>query len=259
MNEIKGSTSLEAAALEIKDLSLLIGKSRIIDQVSLSISKGETVGLIGPNGSGKTTLFNCISGFLKPWAGKIYINGFDATASSPSERAHLGIGRVFQNSGVFRDLTLMENLLLALEAQKSPLSSFIPWGSRPRKLRKEAIEILSTINLADKADKPASSLSGGQLRLLEIVRSVAFGAEIFLLDEPTAGVSPKMKEGVSDLIKNLQKLGKTILIIEHDMNFIQAFCKRIAVLDGGRVALDDTPENVRGDKTLQQIYFGNGS
>ena len=118
---------------------------------------------------------------------------------------------------------------------------------------------LKEIGLEAKAKEKAGTLSGGQMRLLEIVRTVALGADLFLLDEPTAGVSPRMKEDIVRTIKKLQELGKTVLIIEHDITFIQKFCDRIVVLEEGRVVLDDSPERVRTDDRLQEIYFGRGA
>jgi ABC-type branched-subunit amino acid transport system ATPase component len=115
---------------------------------------------------------------------------------------------------------------------------------------------LKDVGLDGKAREKASSLSGGQMRLLEIVRTLALGSDLFLLDEPTAGVSPRMKEDIAQSIRNLQSMGKTVLIIEHDITFIQKFCDRIVVLEEGRVVLDDTPERVRSDERLQEIYFG---
>ncbi len=243
--------------LEVKDLKLSLGDSSILKGVSFAIAEGETVGIIGPNGSGKTTLFNCLSGFLLPSAGRIIFRGEDITVSKPHQRARCGIGRVFQNAGVFQEMTLLENIITALEGRSSPWASFFPWSAKYRHFVKEAYRLLGEINLEQKALDKAGSLSGGEKRLLEIMRVLSFGADLFLLDEPTAGVSPKMKEDVASLIQRLQILGKTVLIIEHDINFIQKFCNRIIVLDVGAVVLDDLPERVKENPLLQEIYFGN--
>jgi branched-chain amino acid transport system ATP-binding protein len=153
-------------------------------------------------------------------------------------------------------MTVLENILVALEAKESLWKGFLPWSKKTNGLRIEACRILSEVGLAHLAKEKAASLSGGQMRLLEIMRTVALGSELFLLDEPTAGVSPKMKDDVAKLIVVLQKLGKTVVIIEHDINFIQKFCSRIIVLDDGKIMLDDLPEKVRSDKRLNEIYFG---
>jgi ABC-type branched-subunit amino acid transport system ATPase component len=229
---------------------------KVLNGVSLSVAEGETVGIIGPNGSGKTTLFNCISGFVTPDSGSLILRGTDVTAYTPDDRARAGLGRVFQNFGIFKEMTLLENMLVALESRGSLLDALFPWGRSAAARRAQAMEYLREIKLESKAPQKAGSLSGGQMRLLEIVRVLASGADLLLLDEPTAGVSPKMKEEVAHFIRKLQTLGKTVLVIEHDITFIQKFCRRIVVLESGAVVVDDTPERVCADERLQEIYFG---
>jgi branched-chain amino acid transport system ATP-binding protein len=246
----------DSAMLATEDLYCSLGGASILNGISVGIKSGETVGIIGPNGSGKTTLFNCISGFAPVTQGKIFFRNKEMQAEAPFRRAEHGIGRIFQNFGIFREMTVLENVLTAIEGRSSVWSTFFPWGRATRHHLARAKEFLRDVGLEVKAAQKASSLSGGQMRLLEIVRTLAYGAELFLLDEPTAGVSPKMKEEVAGLIKRLQQLGKTVVIIEHDINFIQKFCGRILVLDSGRVVLDDVPEKVRSNKLLQEIYFG---
>jgi ABC-type branched-subunit amino acid transport system ATPase component len=242
--------------LQLSDIHVSFQKMKVLNGVSLSVGQGETVGIIGPNGSGKTTLFNCISGFVFPDAGTLALNGVDVTSLTPDHRARAGLGRVFQNFGIFKDMTLLENMLVALESRGSLLEALFPWGSAAAARRAQAMQYLDEIKLSGKAQQKAGSLSGGQMRLLEIVRVLASGADVLLLDEPTAGVSPKMKEEVAQFIHKLQTLGKTVLVIEHDINFIQKFCRRIVVLESGAVVVDDTPERVCADERLQEIYFG---
>ena len=232
--------------------------TRILNGVSLDVRSGETVGIIGPNGSGKTTLFNCLSGFLSCPDGKVIFQGEDITRTAPYVRAKLGIGRVFQNFGIFREMTVVENMITAIESRQSLGKLFFPWGKLHRENKKVAMQYLAEVRLDSKANEKASSLSGGQMRLLEIIRTLAFGAQLFLLDEPTAGVSPKMKEEIAELIRRLKQRGMTVLVIEHDINFIQSFCERIVVLDVGRVVLEDTPDKVRSNELLKEIYFGRG-
>ena len=150
----------------------------------------------------------------------------------------------------------MENLLVALEARNSIFEALFPWGSKQEARRAKAMEYLAEIHLEARANQKAGSLSGGQMTLLEIVRVLATGANLLLLDEPTAGVSPRMKEEVAAFIAKVQAMGKTVLVIEHDITFIQKFCKRIVVLESGTVVLDDTPERVCTDERLQEVYFG---
>lgn len=238
------------AILSLSDISLTIGEHQILKGVSFDVQEGSIIGLIGPNGSGKTTLFNVISGFLKSTGGNITLRGEDITTVTPSVRAQKGIGRVFQNFGIFRDMTLEENVLVALEAlpkeQRSALGDL-------KALSKETLEM---VGLSAHAKKKAGSLSGGQMRLLEIARTLKAGKELFLLDEPTAGVSPKMTGQVADIIKALKNEGKTVLIIEHDLPFIGSICDEVVVLDVGSVVLQGTPAKVKESKELQEIYFG---
>lgn len=245
--------------LTLSDLVISFGARVILNGLSCSIQAGETVGIIGPNGSGKTTLFNAISGLVPLNAGRIVLKDTEVQDLHPHQRAHLGLGRVFQNFGIFREMTLLENVLLALESRSSLLRGLLPWSSSSRALRDEALTYLEQVGLAARASEKAASLSGGQMRLLEIIRTLALGSDVFLLDEPTAGVSPRMKDDVANLIKKLQGLGKTVLIIEHDITFIQKFCGRIIVLNEGTIVLDNTPEKVRSDERLKEIYFGSES
>ncbi len=236
--------------IEVNDLHFSVGETPILNGVTLSIESGERVGIIGPNGSGKTTLFNCLSGFNRPSKGEIRYRGEVITGRRPDQRARAGLGRVFQNFGIFRDMTLSENIITAIESRRS--------SGRPdsKTIRRQASEYLAMVNLEERSGAKASSLSGGQMRMLEIVRTVAFGADLLLLDEPTAGVSPKMKIEIAALLRKLQALGKTFVVIEHDINFIHSLCNRIIVLDQGRIVLDDSPERVRSNPLLQEIYFG---
>lgn len=245
--------------LSVKDLKFSVKELSILNGISFDVKAGETVGIIGPNGSGKTTLFNCLSGFNIPSSGCISFRGEDITCMAPHQRAMRGLGRVFQNFGIFREMSVLENVVMALESRQPIWSTFFPWSKQNDLNRAEALRFLKEVRLDHSAKQRAASLSGGQMRLLEIVRTLAFGADLFLLDEPTAGVSPKMKEDVAALIQKLKELNKTVLVIEHDINFIQKFCNRIVVLDVGKLVLDDSPERVRSSAMLREIYFGSAA
>lgn len=238
------------AIARLHGIGLSIGGQQILSDVSLTVEEGEVLGLIGPNGSGKTTLFNILSGFLAPTKGSLHFRYADITKFSASERARIGIGRVFQNFGIFRDMTLEENILVALEALPREQREIL--GDLHAVVRKT----LHMVSLYDHAKKKAGSLSGGQMRLLEIARTFASGKQLFLLDEPTAGVSPKMTQQVADLIALLKQEGKTVIIVEHDLPFISRICDRVAVMDVGRMVLTGTPNEVKKSKELQDIYFG---
>lgn len=236
--------------LSVQNLSLTIQGQQILSSISLEVAEGEVIGLIGPNGSGKTTLFNVLSGFLKPTRGSIHLKHADITQLPAASRAKIGFGRVFQNFGIFREMTLAENVLVALESL--PKDRRMVLGD----LKSAVHATLKTVHLTEYANKKANALSGGQMRLLEIARTLASGKEIFLLDEPTAGVSPKMTGQIAELILELKKKGKTVLIVEHDLPFIQKICDRVIVLDVGEIVLEGTPAEVRGNKKLKELYFG---
>ena len=242
--------------LTLENVTVAFHGRSILNGITASIETGERIGIIGPNGSGKTTLFNCISGFVPCTGGTIALRGERIDLLPPHERARRGLGRVFQNFGIFREMTLLENMIVALESRPHSRHSPFPWSSSARSLRATALERLDEIHLADRAQARASELSGGQMRLLEIARTFAFGADLFLLDEPTAGVSPRMKDEIAAAITKLHATGKTVLIIEHDLTFIERLCSRILVLNEGRIELDGSPDHIRNDARLHEIYFG---
>ena len=239
--------------LSINNLYLKLGSTKILNGVTFKINKGSKVALIGPNGSGKTTLFNSISGFHQINKGEIIFNGHDITKLAPHKRAQLGIGRVFQNFGIFKELTVLDNLRIAIEnrPQSNKLST--------KQIIDESIFHLSRVKLDNLINKKASELSGGQMRLLEIIRTVSSNSEFLLLDEPTAGVSPKMKIEIVDLLEQLNQEGRTIFITEHDMNFVHDLCNQIIVLNLATVALEGTTEEVRQSEHLKEIYLGRSS
>lgn len=229
--------------LSVSELSVSAGGRKILDGVSFDIGAGERVGIIGPNGSGKTTLFNCISGFMPPSDGSISFAGQDITSQAPHRRAQLGLGRVFQNFGIFRDMTVWENMELAFDARRT-------------RDRDKIAAHLEEVGLHAQRSQKASSLSGGQMRLLEIARTMALGSTLFLLDEPTAGVSPKMKDEVQEILQRISDGTRSLLVIEHDLGFIGELCPRVLVLDVGSIIAEGAPEQIRANPTVQQVYFG---
>lgn len=245
---------LEASCVEAR-----LGGTQILKGASLSVRAGECLGVIGPNGSGKTTFFNALSGFVRLEAGSIRLRGAEISQFEPYLRARRGIGRVFQNSGVFREMTVLENMLTAIESREGLLRSVLPWSKERGRYEAEALSTLKEVGLGGHAQKRASSLSGGQLRLLEISRTLAVGAEVLLLDEPTAGVAPILKGELASLLARLKSRGKTVLIIEHDMNFIERIADRVAVFDLGKVVLEGGVAEVQRNPLLQEIYFGAGA
>lgn len=242
--------------LDVSHISCSISGYRILNDLSISISEGEAVGIIGPNGSGKTTLFNCLSGFATIQKGLINFLGEDICRLTPDQRAQLGLGRVFQNFGIFRSLSVLQNVTLAFEAKLPLYKSIFPSLARSKRFSEAAEEILQLVGLIEFRAASASSLSGGQMRLLEMARVIAADSKLFLLDEPTAGVSPKMKDAVLSVIDTLIQKKKTILVIEHDMTFIRSFVQRMIVLDQGSVVLDGSCDHIMTSDVVHELYFG---
>lgn len=223
--------------MRVKELSVEIRGSLILNNINFEVSKGETLGIIGPNGSGKTTLFNVISGFIREGSGTIELDGERIETYPPFIRAQKGIGRVFQSGGIFGELTVLENLIIT--GKKVPFD-----------------ELLKAIGLLNKANEPASVLSGGQKRLLELIRAEIFDPKVLLLDEPTAGVAPNMKQVLAERINSLKSKKRSLLIIEHDIQFISSLCDRVLVLFQGEIVMSGKPDEIRNDPYLQEIYFG---
>jgi ABC-type branched-subunit amino acid transport system ATPase component len=232
------------------------GAQAILKGVNFSVAQGEAVGIIGPNGSGKTTLFNVLSGFITSQSGKILFDGKDITSLPPHRRSALGLGRTFQNSGVFRDMTVEENIITVLEASLPTARLFLPWYKEKKQFKAKADSLLSEVGLDKFTKRRAGNLSGGQMRLLEVAMLKASQASLLLLDEPTAGVSPIMKQEVSNILRTLRNEGYTLIIIEHDIHFIQSLCDRVLVIDSGTVILEGTPWQIQSHPQLHATYFG---
>lgn len=233
------------------------GDHIVLEGISLSVAAGEVVGLIGPNGCGKTTFLNALSGFVPMNAGSILFNEDDVTTLSPYQRARRGIGRSFQVPGVFREMTLEDNLMIAIE-----ISEHYPWWWRFSKAYRHKThhrieEALESVGLLGHRHSLAGVLSGGQLRLLELLRLKISGGSLLLVDEPTAGVSPAMKKILAKSIRELaQDKSRSILIVEHDLKFLFELVDRVIVFVEGRVYMEGTPEAVVNDPKLKEVYFG---
>ena len=209
--------------LTIQNLTKHFGGIRAIDRCSFSVKQNTIVALIGPNGAGKTTLFNIISGFYQPDAGTVTLNGEKLTGLQPHTIARKGLSRTFQLTRLFPKLTVMENLLLAKRRKGESLPHALFFGSpaeESRHYEEELLGFLRLVGLEKKKDALASRLSYGQQKLLEIARALAADAPLLLLDEPAAGVHPKLREELKRLLRELKQRGKTILFIEHDMEMV---------------------------------------
>ena len=243
--------------LTIENLSAQFGKQEILKNISFSLNKSEIVGIIGPNGCGKTTLLNTISGFIQPQEGGIFIEDEDISKMKPYHRAQKYIGRSFQNIGVFKEMTLEENLMMAIETVHN-----YPWywmfSSRLKKAMDQMInQALHELNLYHHKKSPAGVLSGGQLRLLELARLKLMKKPILLIDEPTAGVAPILKQNLGKSIRELsEQHGHTVIIVEHDLKFLFELVDRVIVIVDGQIYLDGNPKDIKNDKRLQEVYFG---
>jgi len=216
--------------------------------IDLSFQKGELVGLIGPNGSGKTTLLNIIGGYYDASGGAVRLEGRKIDGLAPSTLARLGIGRSFQMTKVFKRLTVLENMLVGALAD---------WGLSRSAAEDKARGVLEKLNLTRLAGGPASSLSGGQAKLLEFGRVMMLDPKIVLLDEPFGGVHPELKRFMYEKIVEWNDAGATIILISHDMGSIFGLCRRVVTLSDGDIIADGDPETVRNDPAVLEAYLWN--
>ena len=249
------------ALLEIRGLVKRFLGVTAVDQVDLAVEPGELVSLIGPNGSGKTTLFNCVTGYLAADGGRVLFRGRDLTNVAPHRVARLGVARTFQQVSVFPRLSALENLLVFLQQhQEEHLLARLVRTRRLRRLEAEAVErarrLLDLVGLTDKADAGAGSLSYGQRKLLAFAAALMPNPDLLLLDEPAAAVNPTMINQMKDHILALHRQGKTVLLVEHNMEVVMDISQRVVVLDHGQKIAEGSPEAIRRDSRVIEAYFG---
>ncbi|MEL7648920.1 MAG: ABC transporter ATP-binding protein [Sedimentibacter sp.] len=247
--------------LKLEGISKYFSGLKAVDDVSFSISQGEVFSIIGPNGAGKTTLFNMISGHYMPTKGRKYFEGEDITRLRDYEVAGKGITRTFQNIRLFSNLTVLENVMIGLHIKlKSSIWDCIMRNSRNIKEEnecyKEALELLEMIGLRHKKLEQAKSLSYGEQRKLEIVRALASKPKLLLLDEPTAGMNNSEAREVVEFIKELNKTGLTILLIEHNMRVVMGVSNNIVVLDHGVKIAHGTASEIQKNERVIEAYLG---
>lgn len=241
--------------LETRSLTKEFSGFRAVDDVSLGVREGAIHGIIGPNGAGKTTLFHLLSGFLAPTRGTIAFRGRDITAFDAPAVARAGIVRSFQITSIFPHLSVLDNVRVSLESKTSlPMRFWLP-SSRIDALTDRALALLADVALADKATLLAAQLSYGQKRSLELAISMAQDPIVLLLDEPTAGMGAEDIGRVTDLIRR-SAIGRTVILVEHNLSVVSSLCDRITVLQRGAVLVDGTYDEVRHDQRVIDAYLG---
>lgn len=243
--------------LKIKNLSKHFGGVKAVNNCSFDIKQNCITALIGPNGSGKSTAFNLISGIIKKDSGKIIYDKTDITHFSSEQVSNTGISRLFQKSQLFDNLTIKENLLLAIDNEDTKFWKNLFNKNKTTKEKEARVEeMLKLVEMESSSNKIGRELSFGQKRLIEITRTILNPHKLLMLDEPIAGVTPKLRTKISEILLNLKKQGATILLIEHDMNFALNLADEVIVLDEGKVIAKGTPKQIKNNKKVLEAYLG---
>lgn len=251
----QSSLAPTTVALELRHLHKRFGQTDVLHDVSLSVRTGERVAIIGPNGAGKSTLFHLISGSLEPSGGEVWLHGARIDGKQAFEIHRLGLARSFQISSLFGRLSVFDNLRCSVLWSLGYRYTFWRWLRRARDVTARTEELLETVGLSARRDVPASQLTYAEQRALEIGVTIASGAGVILLDEPTAGMSRSETEHFTELIRRVTQ-GRTLLTVEHDMGVVFRLADRIAVLAQGELIAFDTPDKVRANPLVQQAYLG---
>jgi len=253
---------MDKAILKLDDITMQFGGVTAIKDLDLEIEKGSIYGLIGPNGAGKTTIFNIITGNLKPTKGFVIFEGEDITGIKPNKVVYKGIARTFQNIRLFKSMSVLENILIGFDA-KANYSYFEAILRLPRffikekEIRDKAYELLKIFGIEEFANINATALSYGNQRKVEIARALATNPKLLLLDEPAAGMNPKETAELSEIIHKIKKdFDLTILLIEHDMKFVNAMCDKLTVLDYGAKIFEGKPADAIVDEKVIAAYLG---
>tara|TARA_B100001113_G_scaffold149636_1_gene122720 strand:- start:424 stop:1194 length:771 start_codon:yes stop_codon:yes gene_type:complete len=247
--------------ISVKNLQKSFGGLKAVDVNDLTFMEGQLTSIIGPNGAGKTTFFDLISGFQNADSGEVFLNEKNISNSQPYKIARMGMVRTFQLTKVFDRMTVMDNLLFSGSDinNDSFLNSIIKLNSQKlyeNNLKEKAKEIMKDLNIDHMANSYARELSGGQKKLLELARAIINDPEILLLDEPLAGVNPKLAEDILALIKRLSDNGITIIMVEHNIEAVMKISERIVVLAEGSLIADGNPNQIRNDKNVIEAYLG---
>jgi branched-chain amino acid transport system ATP-binding protein len=265
MAELMDRTQLPAALgeplIEAIEVTKVFGGLRAVDGMSLSLKRAEMVALIGPNGAGKTTMFNLIAGSLRPTEGTIRVGAADVTREGPERRIARGVGRTFQIPRPFAEMSILENVLAGAQAQTGErmwMNFLAPRrvAAEEKAATEKARGLLDFVTLSRLEFEPARVLSGGQRKLLELARILMADPEVILLDEPAAGVNPVLLDLLMDRIMALNGAGKTILLIEHNMDMVARLCGRAVVMAAGKLLAEGTPAEITSDPAVVSAYLG---
>ncbi len=247
--------------LQVEDLTKRFHGLAAVDRVDMHVDQGEILAIIGPNGAGKTTLFNCITNTLPPTHGSVIWKGEDIAGKGPHVAAQRGIIRSFQHTSLFPGLTVEENILIG--SHRRFVAGFWKTMAGAPSARNEeersraiALEVLNTYQLIDKRDRPARSLSFGEMRRLQVAICMAGQPELLLLDEPAGGLNPEETRQLMEVIRVIQAHGITVCLVEHDMKFVMGLCSRVIVLDAGRKIAEGTPAEIQGNIQVIEVYLG---
>lgn len=256
---------MSANLLEARKISIQFGGLKAVDSLQFHIRPGELMGLIGPNGAGKTTCFNMLTGVYQPSEGEVYFDGRAITGLKPFQVSRLGMTRTFQNIRLFRDLSVLENVMVAGGQHLNygilqPVIQSASYFKQEKELREQALSLLSIFGLDKKANEGATSLPYGEQRKLEIVRAMATRPKMICLDEPAAGMNHSETEELMKTIAKIRKEFKlTVLLIEHDMKLVMGICERIIVLDHGCKIEEGTPDVIQKSPAVIEAYLGAGA
>lgn len=249
--------------LESKDVCKYFGGLKAVEKVSMQVNRGDVFGIIGPNGAGKTTFFNICSGIYGPTSGQILLDGEDISGKSPDDIAGRGMARTFQNIQLFKFMTVLDNVKIGfhLSTKTNMLDAMLHtrrYRADEKYIREAGMAVLQKVGLEEYANVPAGNLPYGVQRKVEIGRALALDPKVILLDEPAAGMNPKETDSLREFILKLNSEGHTIVVIEHDMEFVMNSCNRILVLNFGQKICEGTPDEVRGNREVNEAYFGKG-
>ncbi|MBC6935505.1 MAG: ABC transporter ATP-binding protein [Chloroflexi bacterium] len=248
---------MDETILEARNLRKQFGGLVAVDDVSLSVKRGSVHSIIGPNGAGKTTFFNLLTGTYKPTRGQVFFKGQEITQVPLHRRAHLGMGRSFQITNIFPNLTVLENVRLAAQAMSRVNFQFFRRAESYTQFTHRALEVLSLVGLVDMADYPANVLPHGGKRKLELAILLAPDPDVLLLDEPTAGMASEQVPELLETINAVRQQGqKTIVLVEHNMNVVMNISDVITVMNLGKLLAEGSPAEISANKTVQSVYLG---